>query len=185
MDSRPEIPKIQRTPGRKERPGAFLCWGKGVRPMGRGMGHGDGWADAPVRAGCRGDLWSPGGVPDCWRQRAPHFLFDLAEKKMGRARSKRKERHGGSGCASASLRPPAGDSWPFLAAASSNVMPLGRPLARGGPGYPMLLFPLALCLVVDGGAGYRVCQRYQVRLARQRRPVRMPMPKKKRSLSVR
>ena len=32
------------------------------------------------------------GMPGCRRQCAPHFLFGLAEKKTGRARSKRKER---------------------------------------------------------------------------------------------
>ena len=31
-------------------------------------------------------------MPGCRRQCAPHFLFDLAEKKTGRARSNRKER---------------------------------------------------------------------------------------------
>ena len=40
--------------------------------------------------------------------------------------------------------PPAGDGWPFLAVASSNAMLLGNPWARGGPGYPAFLFPLAL-----------------------------------------
>ena len=60
--------------------------------MGRGMAGMPAGHSTPSRAGRRGDLWSPGGVPGCWQQCAPHFLFGLAEKKTGRARSKRKER---------------------------------------------------------------------------------------------
>ena len=81
-------------------------------------------------------------------QCTPHFLFGLAEKKTGRARSKEKKRFGGSVCASADLLPPAGDSWLSLAAVrDGNAQPLGRPLARGSQGYIQLLFslPLAGC----------------------------------------
>ena len=55
---------------------------------------------------------------------------------------------GGSVCASADLLPPAGDGWLSLAAVrDGNAQPLGRPLARGGLGYMLLLFslPLAGC----------------------------------------
>ena len=96
-------------------------------------------------------------------QSTPHFLFDLAEKKTGRTRKgyaasvsgkaangcavdgpKEKNAAAGRSAQSAYLRPPAGDGWPFLVSASSNAMPLGKLLARGGFGYLALLFPLAL-----------------------------------------
>ena len=62
-----------------------------------------------------------------------------------------KKRCGGSVRASAYLWPPAEDGWPFRVSASSNAMPLGKPWARGGPGYPALLFPLALPWAVNAG----------------------------------
>ena len=96
-------------------------------------------------------------------QSTPHFLFDLAEKKTGRTRKgyaasvsgkaangcavdgpKEKNATAGRSAQSAYLQPPAREGWPFLVSASSNAFPLGNPLARGGPGYPLLLFPLAL-----------------------------------------
>ena len=59
-------------------------------------------------------------------QCTPHFLFGLAEKKTGRARSKRKERFGGSVRMDADLLPPAGDGWLSLAAVrDGNALPLG------------------------------------------------------------
>ena len=61
----------------------------------------------------------------------PHFLFDLAEKKTGRGRSKRKERHGGSVRAGAYLRPPAGDGWPFLVVVLIKRVPLGETFGPG------------------------------------------------------
>ena len=77
-------------------------------------------------------------------QCTPHFLFGLAEKKTGRARSKRKERFGGSVCASADLLPPAGDGWLSLAAVrDGNARPLGKPLARGSIGIPSASLPAA------------------------------------------
>ena len=79
------------------------------------------------------------------KQCAPHFLFDLAEKKTGRARSKRKERLGGSGRIYASLLPPAGDGWHSLAEVrDGNARPLGKPPARGGLGYILRRFSLPL-----------------------------------------
>ena len=59
------------------------------------------------------------------RQCAPHSLFVLDKKRMGRARSKRKKRCGGSVRASAYLRPPAEDGWPFL---------VEVPIKRDAPG---------------------------------------------------
>ena len=77
-------------------------------------------------------------------QCTPHFLFGLAEKKTGRARSKRKERFGGSVCASADLLPPAGEGWLSLAAVrDGNALPLGKPLARGGTGIHPAFLPAA------------------------------------------
>ena len=49
-------------------------------------------------------------MPGCRQQYAPHFLFGLTEKKTGRARSKRKERHGGSVRAER-VPPAAGGGW--------------------------------------------------------------------------
>ena len=75
-------------------------------------------------------------------QCTPHFLFGLAEKKT--ARSKRKERFGGSVCASADLLPPAGDGWRSLAAVrDGNARPLGKPPARGSIGIPSASLPAA------------------------------------------
>ena len=80
-------------------------------------------------------------------QCTPHFLFGLAEKKTGRARSKRKERFGGSVCASADLLPPAGEGWLSLAAVrDGNALPLGKPLAWGSLGYMLRRFSLPLTL---------------------------------------
>ena len=80
-------------------------------------------------------------------QCTPHFLFDLAEKKTGRARSKRKERFGGSGRIYASLLPPAGEGWHSLAEVrDGNARPLGKPLARGSWGYLQPPSPLPLAL---------------------------------------
>ena len=77
-------------------------------------------------------------------QCTPHFLFGLAEKKTGRARSKRKERFGGSVCAGADLLPPAGDGWRSLAAVrDGNALPLGKPPARGSIGIPSASLPAA------------------------------------------
>ena len=77
-------------------------------------------------------------------QCTPHFLFGLAEKKTGRARSKRKERFGGSVCAGADLLPPAGDGWLSLAEVrDGNALPLGRPPARGSIGIPSVSLPAA------------------------------------------
>ena len=87
-------------------------------------------------------------------QCTPHFLFDLAEKKTGRARSKRKERFGGSGRIYASLLPPAGEGWHSLAEVrDGNARPLGKPLARGSWGYLQPPSPLPLALPHRGVSG--------------------------------
>ena len=52
---------------------------------------------------------------------------------------------GGSVCAGADLLPPAGEGWRSRAAVrDGNARPLGKPSARGGPGYIQLLFSLPL-----------------------------------------
>ena len=52
---------------------------------------------------------------------------------------------GGSVCASADLLPPAGEGWHSLVEVrDGNALPLGKALARGGLGYPLLLFSLPL-----------------------------------------
>ena len=80
-------------------------------------------------------------------QCTPHFLFDLSEKKTGRARSKRKERFGGSGRIYASLLPPAREGWHSLAEVrDGNARPLGKPPARGSWGYLQPPSPLPLAL---------------------------------------
>ena len=77
-------------------------------------------------------------------QCTPHFLFGLAEKKTGRARSKRQDRFGGSVCAGADLLPPAGDGWHSLVEVrDGNARPLGKPLARGSIGIPSASLPAA------------------------------------------
>ena len=81
------------------------------------------------------------GLSQC----TPHFSFGLAKRETGRARSKEKKRFGGSVCASADLLPPAGEGWRSLAAVrDGNALPLGKPLARGGLGYPLRRFSLPL-----------------------------------------
>ena len=56
-----------------------------------------------------------------------------------------KKRFGGSVCAGADLLPPAGKGWLSLAAVrDGNVLPLGRPLARGSLGYILRRFSLPL-----------------------------------------
>ena len=114
---------------------------KGASHWTRGICYADGWAEAP-----------------------PHFSFGLAKRETGRtrkgyaasvsgkaangcaiARSKEKKRLGGSVCASADLLPPAGEGWQSLAAVrDGNALPLGKPPARGGLGYILLLFSLPL-----------------------------------------
>ena len=87
-------------------------------------------------------------------QCTPHFLFDLAEKKTGRARSKRKERFGGSGRIYASLLPPAREGWHSLAEVrDGNARPLGKPPARGSWGYPQPPSPLPLTLLRRTASG--------------------------------
>ena len=98
----------------------------------------------------------------------PHKRRHLGRRQMGRARSKRKERCGGSGCASASLRPPAGDGWPFLVAAAMKRDALGESLRLGRariPGSPCsagatLAVAGALCRRRNKRAGadwFRLC----------------------------
>ena len=78
-------------------------------------------------------------------QCTPHFSFGLAKRETGRARSKEKKRFGGSVRMDADLLPPAGDGWLSLSAVrDGNARPLGKPLARGGQGYLLLLFSLPL-----------------------------------------
>ena len=74
----------------------------------------------------------------------PIFFSILPKRKRAAPGPKEKNATAGRSAQSAYLRPPAGDGWPFRVSASSNAMPLGKPWARGGPGYPALLFPLAL-----------------------------------------
>ena len=84
-------------------------------------------------------------------QSTPHFLFDLAEKKTGRGRSKRKERHGGSVRAGAYLRPPAGDGWHSLVVVLIKRDALGE---SSGPGKSRIPFPplsAGAALAVIGG----------------------------------
>ena len=94
------------------------------------------------RTAATGDSAPAGGLSSGMH---PPFLFCLAKRETGRARSKRKERFGGSVCAGADLLPPAGDGWQSLAAVrDGNARPLGKPPARGSLGYIQLLFSLPL-----------------------------------------
>ena len=83
-------------------------------------------------------------------QSTPHSLFVFDKKRTGRGRSNRKNRFGGSVRASADPPPPAGEGWLFLAVNLMKRVPLGEPPARGGPGHPGVLHPLALAWAVDG-----------------------------------
>ena len=89
----------------------------------------------------------PFGRGECGvgRSNAPPIFFSILPKRK-RAVDGPKEKIAAAGRAAQAhpSMPPAGKGWPFLVLASSNAMPLGNPLARGGPGYPLLLFPLAL-----------------------------------------
>ena len=89
--------------------------------MGRGLSRDGGWCIAP-----------------------PIFFSILPKRKRAVHGPKEKNAAAGRSAQSAYLQPPAGESWPSLVSASLNAMPLGNPLARGGPGYLSLLFPLAL-----------------------------------------
>ena len=90
----------------------------------------------------------------------PHFLFVLDKKKTGRGRSKRKNRFGGSGCASASLHA-AGGGWLAIPRGSQGRkrVPLGDDVC---PGKSRILFsPLSAgtgLVVCRASASIPVCQ---------------------------
>ena len=85
------------------------------------------------------------------QQYAPHFLFGLAEKKTGRARSKRKERLSGSVRASAYLRPPAGDGWHSLVGALMKRGALGDDVRPGKSRIPSASLSAGAGRTVDAG----------------------------------
>ena len=69
----------------------------------------------------------------------------IAPKRECAAPGGKEKMFGGSACASADLLPPAGEGWRSRAAVrDGNARPLGKPSARGGPGYIQLLFSLPL-----------------------------------------
>ena len=116
-------------------------------------------------------------MPGCWQQCAPHSLFGLAKKRMGRARSKRKKRFGGSVRASAYLRPPAGDGWPFHVAALIKRGALGETSGPGRSRIPRLS--------LSAGAGLAVCQASRWRWPVERRgPTSASAPTERRRESV-
>ena len=83
-------------------------------------------------------------------QSTPHFLFDLAEKKTGRGRSKRKERCGGSVRAGADSPPPAGEGWTYRPSVRLKREALGE---SSSPGRARILpapSPAAATLAVCG-----------------------------------
>ena len=84
-------------------------------------------------------------------QCTPHSLFVLDKKRTGRARSKRKNRHGGSGCASASLRPPAGDGCRFLVEVPIKRVPLGESSSPGRARIPRPPLSAGAGRAVDAG----------------------------------
>ena len=111
-----------------------------------------------------------------WAHAGTPFVLD--KKRMGRTRKGYAASVSGTaanGCAmdgprekiasagrSAQARtsmPPAEDGWPFRVLDWIKRVPLGKPSARGGPGYISLLFPLALPRYFAGlpaGAGLAV-----------------------------
>ena len=84
-------------------------------------------------------------------QSTPHSLFVLDKKRTGRGRSKRKNRHGGSVRASAYLRPPAGEGWPYLAAALMKREALGESLGPGRYRIPPASLSAGAGLAVNAG----------------------------------
>ena len=88
-------------------------------------------------------------------QSTPHFLFDLAEKKTGRGRSKRKERYGGSVRASAYLRPPARESWHSLVVALIKRGALGETFGPGRARIPDLPLSAGAAFAVNAGRRVR------------------------------
>ena len=101
----------------------------GVRPMGRGKSAM--WMaglGGPPNGGHRG-LAPAGGIvhAGCAAPGGKENMF------------------GGSACAGAALLPPAGEGWQSLAAVrDGNAPPLGKPPARGSPGYTLRRFSLPL-----------------------------------------
>ena len=84
-------------------------------------------------------------------QSTPHFLFGLAEKKTGRGRSKRKERHGGSVRAGAYLQPPARDGWHSLVVVLIKRGALGETLGPGRVRIPPAPLTAGAALAVNAG----------------------------------
>ena len=84
-------------------------------------------------------------------QCAPHSLFVLDKKRTGRARSKRKNRYGGSVRAGAYLQPPARDGWPFLAGALIKRDPLGETSGPGRARIPPASLSAGAALAVNAG----------------------------------
>ena len=93
-------------------------------------------------------------------QSTSHFLFVLDKKKTGRGRSKRKNRFGGSGCASASLHA-AGGGWLALPRGSQGRkrVSLGNIVCPGKSRIPSSSLSAGAGLVVcRASASIPVCQ---------------------------
>ena len=85
-------------------------------------------------------------------QCTPHSLFVLDKKRTGRARSKRKNRYGGSVCASANAPPPAGEGWIYRPSVRLKRVTLGETFGPGNFGIlPAPLFAGATLAVAGLG----------------------------------
>ena len=84
-------------------------------------------------------------------QCAPNSLFVLDKKRTGRARSKRKNRFGGSVRAGAYLRPPAGDGWHSLVVVLIKRGALGETLGPGRVRIPPASLSAGAALAVNAG----------------------------------
>ena len=79
---------------------------------------------------------------------APPILFLKHQKENAPRPVEEKKCSGGSVRILADLLPPAGDGWPSRAAVrDGNAPPLGKPSARGSPGYMQHCFPLPLAFL--------------------------------------
>ena len=81
----------------------------------------------------------------------PHERRHLGRRQTGRGRSKRKNRLGGSGCASASLRPPAEEGWTFLVVVLIKRDGLGETFGPGRARIPSASLSAGAGLAVDAG----------------------------------
>ena len=123
--------------------------------MGRGMGHVDGPGRCTNPGGSVGATCGRPGECGDHRRIPPHILFLFLTKRERAVDGPReKSASAGRSAQSASLRPPAGDGWPFRVAAFIKRASLGDDVCQGKSWIPCLFLSAGAALERPGsGSG--------------------------------